>query len=92
MATRTPVTDESRDRLTTTRQLVAVLSLSVRPDGRVNGALRHESRSYRFSGLSMLPATVARLLIEALGHPVVIDEPAAPATGDRPDPGRSDEE
>jgi hypothetical protein len=58
----------------------------------VNGTLRHESLSYRFSSLSTLPATVARALVEALGPPVVVDELAGPATGDRPDPGRTDEE
>jgi hypothetical protein len=92
MAASAPVTDGTDDRLTTTRQLVAILSLNVRPNGRVNGTLRHESLSYRFSSLSALPATVARALVEALGPPVVVDEPARPSTGDLSDAGRSDEE
>jgi hypothetical protein len=86
------VTDGPDDRLTETRQLVAILTLSVRPNGKVNGALRHEHRSYRFSGLSTLSTVVDRWLAEVLGAPVAVDEPARTAPGDRPAAERFDEE
>ena len=81
------------DSLTATRQLAAILYVSARPNGMLNGTLRDASRFYRFSGLTGLPAAVSQWVNEVLGPPFVSYEGAGPAHDDDDLPaGRPDEE
>jgi hypothetical protein len=72
------------DDLTSAQQLAAVLSLSVRANGRFSGTLRDGSRLYRFSGFSGLGEAVTRWLNEVLSAPVVSEEPTEPDDEEKP--------
>lgn len=72
------------DDLTSAQQLAAVLSLSVRANGRFSGTLRDGNRLYRFSGLSGLAEAVSRWLTEVLPTPAVSEEPTEPDDEEKP--------
>jgi hypothetical protein len=80
------------DSLTATRQLAAILYVSARPNGTLNGTLRDDSRFYRFSGLSGLPATVSQWVNEVLGPPFMTYEGAGVVDDDDAPAGRPEEE
>ncbi len=64
------MTDGSDDRLTAATHLAAILSIDLRPGGKLEGTIRDASHYYRFSGLKALPAAVLRWLAEEIGRPV----------------------
>lgn len=66
------------DRLTATRQLVGILSLSIRPNGTFNGTLRDRGLAYRFTGLKGLVSAVNRWLNEVLAAPAAEDPDCGP--------------
>jgi hypothetical protein len=58
------------DKLTAGTHLAAILSIDIRPSGKLEGTIRDDVHLYRFSGMKGLPAAVLRWLAEVIGHPI----------------------
>jgi hypothetical protein len=86
------MTEGSDDKLTAARHLAAILSIDLRPSGKLEGTIRDAAHHYRFSGLTGLPGAVLRWLTEETGRPVDGDVDGVHTDDTGPAPTRRDEE
>jgi hypothetical protein len=64
------MTERPDDKLTAATHLAAILSIDLRPSGKLEGTIRDAAHYYRFSGLTDIPTAVSRWLAEEVGRPV----------------------
>jgi len=64
------MTERRDDKLTAATHLAAILSVDLRPSGKLEGTIRDETHFYRFSGLKGLPVAVLRWVADVIGHPI----------------------
>src|SRR4051794_27232276 len=75
------------DKLTAAAHLAAILSIDLRPSGKLEGTIRDGVHFYRFSGLKGLPGAVLRWVADEVGHPLEADLETGRAD-DESDPSR----
>ncbi|KRD41350.1 hypothetical protein ASE38_17235 [Cellulomonas sp. Root930] len=86
------MTEGSDDKLTAAKHLAAILSIDLRPSGKLEGTIRDAAHHYRFSGLTGLPAAVLRWLTEEIGRPIESDVDGVRTEDTGPTPSRPDDD